>query len=193
MEKSFLSRKDRIILSAIDIISESGIQGLSTKVLAEKQQMAESLLYKYFKSINDVVVDAVKYFTRYDVSIMNTIKIMEVNNRDKIQNLIETYAEYYENYPEITGIFQNYSLLYHQENTKSLIGNAVKERFLFLVSLIETGQEKGEISSKFTSEEMASMIMGLFEVVIQQWRMSNFSFRLKSKIVTPIEKILNEY
>lgn len=192
MTKGFLKRKDRIILSAIDIINESGIQGLSTKALAKKEQMAESLLYKYFKSINDVVVDVIKYFAKYDVSIMNTIRKREVNNRDKIRGLVEVYAEYYDNYPAITGVLQNYETLYHEERTKNLIVNITSARFSFLVILIESGQEKGEISSKFTSEEMASIIIGLFEIVIQQWRMSDFSFRLKPRIVIPIEKILNE-
>ena len=48
MNSNFVNRKDRIIASAIEIISESGLSSLNTKTLAMKENMSESLLYRYF-------------------------------------------------------------------------------------------------------------------------------------------------
>lgn len=56
MGDSFVSRKDRIISSAIEIISESGLSALTTKNLALKENMSETLLYKYFGGINEVLI-----------------------------------------------------------------------------------------------------------------------------------------
>jgi len=48
MAESFVSRKDRIIASAIEIISESGLSALTTNNLASRENIAEETLYKYF-------------------------------------------------------------------------------------------------------------------------------------------------
>lgn len=72
--KRFPGRKDNIILAAIEIISEDGIHGLSTKKIAARQGISESLLYKHFNSINDVLVAVVKSFSRYDMMIINTVR-----------------------------------------------------------------------------------------------------------------------
>ena len=55
MGDSFVSRKDRIIASAIEIISESGLSALTTKNLALKENMSEALMYKYFGGIDEVL------------------------------------------------------------------------------------------------------------------------------------------
>ena len=56
MTNSFVSRKDRIIASAIEIISEAGLTSLTTKTLAMKENMSESFLYRYFGGIDEVLV-----------------------------------------------------------------------------------------------------------------------------------------
>ena len=43
MNNNFVNRKDRIIASAIEIISEAGLSSLNTKTLAMKENMSESL------------------------------------------------------------------------------------------------------------------------------------------------------
>ena len=61
MGDSFVSRKDRIIASAIEIISESGLSALTTKNLALKENMSEALMYKYFGGIDEVLVEGSKH------------------------------------------------------------------------------------------------------------------------------------
>ena len=66
MGDSFVSRKDRIISSAIEIISESGLSALTTKNLALKENMSETLLYKYFGGINEVLIEVVETYSKFD-------------------------------------------------------------------------------------------------------------------------------
>ena len=74
MGESFVSRKDRIIASAIEIISESGLSSLSPKTLALKENMSESLLYRYFGGIDEVLTEVVEDYAKFDVGIRQTVK-----------------------------------------------------------------------------------------------------------------------
>ena len=69
MGDSFVSRKDRIIASAIEIISESGLSALTTKNLALKENMSEALMYKYFGGIDEVLVEVVETYSKFDKGI----------------------------------------------------------------------------------------------------------------------------
>ena len=97
MVKGFPSRKDSIILAVIDIINESGVQGLSTKEIAAKQGISESLLYKHFKSLDEVLVAVIQYYSRFDTMIMNTVQnkgIFHVRRKYlSLQNRLSNYMK----------------------------------------------------------------------------------------------------
>ena len=83
MNNNFVNRKDRIIASAIEIISDSGLASLTTKTLAMKENMSESLLYRYFGGIEEVMVEVVDAFTKFDSSIIATIEAKDISHLEK--------------------------------------------------------------------------------------------------------------
>ena len=89
MNSSFISRKDKIIVAAIEIISESGLAALSTRSLAAKENMSESLIYKYFGGLNEVLVGVVSFFVKFDRSIMDTISAKSTKTTSKIRDFFD--------------------------------------------------------------------------------------------------------
>lgn len=84
MSDSFISRKDRIIASAVEIISDSGLSALTTRNLALKENMSEALLYKYFGGINEVLIEVVDYYSRFDNGIRQTVKSKDGSHMQKL-------------------------------------------------------------------------------------------------------------
>lgn len=54
-------RQLEIIKAAGEILTESGLAGLTTKNLAARMDFAESALYRHFKSKEDIVVTMLQY------------------------------------------------------------------------------------------------------------------------------------
>ena len=54
-------RQLEIIKAAGEILTESGLAGLTTKNLAVRMGFAESALYRHFKSKEDIVVTMLQY------------------------------------------------------------------------------------------------------------------------------------
>ena len=48
MPKSYLTRKEKIIINAIDILDEGGINGLTMKEIANQQGITEPAVYRQF-------------------------------------------------------------------------------------------------------------------------------------------------
>lgn len=190
MSDDFISRKDRIISSAIEIISEAGLASLSTKTLAMKENMSEALIYKYFGGINEVLIEVVEYFVRFDKSIIKTVKGKDVSNVEKIHEFFETYAIYYDNYMEISAIVLNYEELLHNTGTREIIGNCIEERNLFLLQLIQDAMAAGEINNTFSAGQLRSILMGVLNNQLLDRRTIYHTEKLKNEVMESIDKLL---
>ena len=190
MSDSFISRKDRIIASAIEIISETGLTSLSTKTLAMKENMSEALIYKYFGGINEVLIEVVEYFVRFDKVIIKTVQGKDVSNVEKIHEFFETYAIYYDNYMEIASIVLNYEELLHNVGTREIISTCIEERNRFLLQLIGDAIEAGEINRTFTAMELKCILMGIIRCQLMDRRTTYHSETLKSEVMESVDKIL---
>lgn len=190
MSDSFISRKDRIIASAIEIISESGLASLSTKSLAMKENMSETLIYKYFGGINEVLIEVVEYFARFDRSIVRTVQGKDVSNVEKIHEFFDTYAIYYDNYIEISSIVLNYEELLHNTGTREIIGTCIEERNRFLLQLIQNAMSDREINSTFSAEELKCILMGILSSQLLDRRLTIHSETLRTEVMESIDKIL---
>lgn len=189
--KRFPGRKDNIILAAIEIISEDGIHGLSTKKIAARQGISESLLYKHFNSINDVLVAVVKSFSRYDMMIINTVRKRDITYKEKIIAYIGPIVELYQNYPPLASIMLNYETLLNYRHTRQLIKGIINTRKGFVKSVIEKAQAEGEMNNNLTSQELADIINGVISDMVLRWKISGYAFDLKENVLVTIKKVLD--
>lgn len=188
--KNFISRKDRIILSAIDIINELGIQGLSIKELATRQEVNESALYRHFKSKDEIINGVIEYFSQFDTAIYNSVIQKELNPKDKIIQYIKSYLEYYEGYPAITGILLSYVSLSYDPVIKTKMNEIFGYRLNNIISLIEESQNKNE-AKLFSARELAMILSGYCNKVILEWRMGGCKSTFKEEAIITIEKLLS--
>lgn len=189
--KRFPGRKDNIILAAIEIISEDGIHGLSTKKIAARQGISELLLYKHFNSINDVLVAVVKSFSRYDMMIINTVRKRDITYKEKIIAYIGPIVELYQNYPPLASIMLNYETLLNYRHTRQLIKGIINTRKGFVKSVIEKAQAEGEMNNNLTSQELADIINGVISDMVLRWKISGYVFNLKEDVLATIGKVLD--
>jgi len=192
MIKGFPTRRDNIILAAIDIIGESGIQGLSTKEIAAKQGISESLLYKHFNSLDEVLVAVIEYFSRFDAMIINTVLKRDISCKEKILEYTKSFIELYESYPALAAILLNYETLLHYDYTRQIVIEIIKKRTDFVTGVVESGQSTGEIESYYTAQELTDIIMGTIRTMIFRWKASGYDYPLKESMLVTIKKVLDK-
>jgi AcrR family transcriptional regulator len=190
---SYISLKDRIIASAIELIGDSGLSTLTTKNLARKENISESLIYKYFGEINEVLVQVVREYANFDISIQKTVEKLEGTYLEKIRYYADTYATYYDNYSGMAAIMLHYEELLHMVETREIISACILSRNDFVCGLYEAALDNKEIKPIFTAKELTLMFNGIFsEVLIERrTKYSRKSIRVEIKeLMNRLEKIL---
>lgn len=77
MEDSYISRRDKIVASAIELIGDLGLHALTPKNLARKQNISDTLIYKYFGGIDEVLIAVVNEYAAFDVNIQRTVERLD--------------------------------------------------------------------------------------------------------------------
>lgn len=184
-----LHRKDSIILTTIDVIDEVGIHALSTREVAKRVGISEPAIFKHFKTKSDLILAVLDHYTQYDMDVIQSIRLKNLNPVRAIISYVETYAIYYENYPQITALTQSLDVLRNDPNLSIKINNLIILRTGFLEELIECASiemKEKQINSKY----LAVSIMGLIKEWCFQWRISGYSFSLKDRIMSTLEMLL---
>ncbi|WHH60087.1 TetR/AcrR family transcriptional regulator [Petroclostridium sp. X23] len=190
MYRKYLKRKEKIIICAIDILDEVGIQGLTMKEIAKRQGITEPAVYKQFSGKQEVILTILERFSTFDEGIRNTIRDNNMNPKDGLNYFINSYVEYYENYPQITTVLFSFDVYRYQSDTNNKMQCIIQERQKFVDELIRKGQTIGEFKINIESKELASIILGLLWSFVFEWKMSNCSYSLKEKVLSALGRIL---
>lgn len=182
MKINLISRKEKIVINTIDLINEIGIKNLSIKEIAKKENVTEASLYKHFKSKDEIIFEVLEYYSKFDANIFKTLKESKSDEKEKLVTYFKLFAEYYEGYPALTSIIGCYDILMYKRNLSEKIKKIIESRDRFIEELIEAGQKNNTINGNITSQNLKNILIGSFEKVIFDWRMSEYKFSLKEEI-----------
>lgn len=193
MEDSYISNRDKIVASAIELIGDLGLHALTPKNLARKQNISGTLIYKYFGGIDEVLIAVVNEYAAFDINIQRTVDHLDGSYIDKIRYYADTYATYYDNYIGMGAIMLHYEELLHMSETREIISECMLKRNDFVCSLFQGAIENKEIRPVFTPKELTLVFNGLFTEGLLERRnqYSRKSFRVEMKeMIGHLEKIL---
>ena len=193
MKTSLIHRKDSVILTTIEIIDELGIQGLSTREIAKRQGISEGTLFRHFKSKNDIILDVLDFFSKYDVDIFQTVEMKQLGAQEALTFIVDSYVTYYENYPAITAMTQIFDVLFRQPDFAEKIDMILSRRLNFFQQVIKSGQQSGEISPDADVESLANIIDGTCTAICLRWRMNGCNFPLRKKTLAALQMILKAF
>ncbi len=193
MVHSLLHRREAIILTSVDIIDELGIQGLSTREVARRQDISEGTIFKHFRNKNELMIAILEHYSKYDADIAESIKLKDLKPLEAVKYYVNAYAEYYQNYPQMTAIEQAYDILSCDPLLRDKVNLIFQIRSVFLDLLIKEASKYGEIYPGIDTEKLADIIWGSFRGICLKWRLNSYGFGLKEYILSTLEMILNAF
>ncbi|RII33050.1 TetR/AcrR family transcriptional regulator [Clostridium chromiireducens] len=193
MGKTLLHRKDSIVITSIEIISELGVQGLTSKEIAKREKISEGTLFSHFKNMNEIISDVLKYHSELDASIVETVEAKNLSPTEAITLFASIYAENYENYPESSYLIDISGMLLQYEELTKQAEETINNRIAYFKSLIEKAQKCGEINSLIDSQILIDIVVGSFLMVVHRWRKSKYTFKFKQQIIITLKVFLDSF
>lgn len=185
-----IGRKDKILISAIELFDQEGVNGVTTKNLARLQGVTEPALYRQYKSKQDILMNIVEEYALYDQKITNTIIESNLIGKEAILFYIKRYCELFQNYSELTTVMFSMDLYQYNDDTKRLMAKILEERLLFLQKVIGESEVLSNNKLGFSVTELASMINGLIFSTVYEWRIQLKIFDLEQRITSIISKLI---
>lgn len=188
-----LHRKEKLIFTAIDVLNEFGIQGLSTKEIAKRQGISEAAIFKHFSTKNELILGILNHYSQYDNDIIASSRERKNNPPEAIQYFIKAYAEYYENYPAITVITQAYDVLAGNEDLADKVQKIFRTRTDLIMELADEAKRQDRLIPGTDPEKLADIISGTFTTICLKWRLRKYGFSLKEYVMETLKMLLNAF
>jgi AcrR family transcriptional regulator len=192
MDNNIMHRKERLIITTIEIIDELGIQGLSTREIARRQGVSEATLFRHFRSKNDLLNAVLEYYSQFDSDIFQSTRMKKLHPKEAIIFYITSFTEYYENYPAITSIMHLSEVLRYEDSLKEKVVEILNRRTYFLVEMIEDAKKYGIVQPGMNSENIATIITGICREICLKWRLER-DFLLKERTLGTLALILDAF
>jgi AcrR family transcriptional regulator len=174
-------RQLEIIEAAGEILTESGIAGLTTKNLAAKMGFSESALYRHFKGKEEIVLTMLKYLAQNMDERLRNSAIAGTSPEEKLKAVFNNQFEFFKKNPHfLVAIFSD-GLLEESKAINEAILQIMSTKRNHLLKIIQEGQKLKQFSDMLSADELAHIIMGSFRLHMLQWRLSGFAFDLKLK------------
>lgn len=191
MSIDFLKRKEKIIITAIDLLDEVGINGLTMKEIGKRQNITEPSVYRQFSSKQEIVNTIIDRYSAYDKVVKNTILDNNMSGKEGILYWVKAYSEYYGNYPQITTVMFSFDIFKYDNEANEKMSNVVNERYDLLQQLVKRAIEHDEISKDKDIQAVTDGIFGVIYTTTFLWRMAGCSFDLKERLTKAVENIIN--
>ena len=174
-------RQLEIIEAAGEILTESGLAGLTTKNLAAKMGFGESALYRHFKSKEEIIVTMLQYLAA-DMDKRLTACVAKLEDPvEKLKAVFNNQFDFFEKHPHFLIAVFSEGLLEESKKINTAIMQIMATKRKHLLPVIKQGQQEGIFETATPAEDLLHILMGSFRLHMLQWRITAFSFDLKQK------------
>jgi len=175
----YTERQIQILNSALDIISENGIESLTMKNIGERLDISDAALYKHFKSKSDIFYGIADIFESESNDILNKIISKHTGCIDKIESFYKNRITKFSKKKSTTVVLFSSEII-KDKLFKEKVYDIMKKHKKLLMGEIKKGQKSGEVIDT-DPEHIFNIIMGSLRLLVEKWRLSEFNFDLKKE------------
>lgn len=191
MEYRFLTRRDTMLIAAIDLLDRGGIQGLTTKEIAKMEGVTEAAVYKHYTGKQAIVAAILERFASFDEQICNTIVEKRMTEEEGLRFYATTYAENYQWYPQIATLLFSFDVYRYTPELKEIMKFTMEGRKIFLERFILNSRLSEGTSDKILSPDvLANIVLGTISSSVYFWKMNDENFDLKDMVLKHMDSLL---
>ena len=164
-------KKRQIVDAAMKVFAKNGLYNAKMIDIAEAAGIGKGTIYEYFKSKEDIFLEAFNYFMKEMEAQMGVRLFRLTDPSEKLIAIIEVFFDSFETFHESTYIMFDFwaeGIRKRDARMEELLKNVYYEYRQFLSSILDEGKAKG-VFRDLNSHMVASSIVGAMDGLILQW------------------------
>ncbi len=182
-------RQKEILQVALELISQKGIKGLTIKNLSKKIGISEPAIYRHYEHKIDILVAILDHFKENTESLFHFEAKKDITAIEKIEQVFKQHFSTFAETPYLVSVIFAEELFKGEPALSKKIAEIINANNRILESLVNEGQNKGEIRKDIETSHLTLIIMGSLRLFIKKWQFSNYAFDVKKEGYKLIESI----
>jgi AcrR family transcriptional regulator len=166
---------------------------MTTKKIAERQNITEPAIYKQYNSKKEIIFGILERYSNFDQSINNTIIEQKLNCWEGVKYYFYAYAEYYQNYNQMATVMLSYELFNYDIDIRLKMKKIIDRKQEFFNSFIEKGKSLNQFVGDVPSPDAADFLLGVLWSTTYFWKLNKCDFSLKEKLINHLEKSVKHW
>lgn len=188
-------RQQEIIETALGLINEKGIQGLTIKNLSKRLGITEPAIYRHFENKIQILTDILDMLKKNTSGIFQSELNSDEPAVQKIERLFEKHFKSFAEMPSLASVVFSEEIFRNEEKLISKISEVIEHNNQTLLSILKEGQQKNEIRNDIEAGHLVIFIMGALRLFVKKWQFSGFTFNLEkegAKLVKSVKQLIKQ-
>jgi len=189
-------RQLEIIRTAIQLIAQKGIQGLTLKNLAKEIGISEPAIYRHYENKIEILVSILDYFLERTMGIFSAEVQKEGDPLDKIERIFEAHFDVFSAPPALVAVIFSEEIFRNEPVLTERVKWIMERNSLAISTIIDDGKARGQLNTEADTRHLTIIIMGSLRLLVKQWQMADFSFDLRSSgsaFFVTLKQLLTKY
>ena len=183
-------RQLEIIEVAGKILTVSGVSGLTIKNLAKEMKFSESAIYRHFTSKEEIIIVMLDYVSGIIDQRLNNAILVDDDPESKFKAIFQSQFNFFSNNPHfVVAVFSD-GFMEESQRINEIIIKLMAVKVKHLMPIIMEGQQKVIFTNTVTTDELISIVMGTFRLLMYKWRIANFEFDIKRNGENMVQSLL---
>jgi len=177
-KKNQKNTKGKIITAAWDLFYEQGYDDTTIEEIIEESGTSKGSFYHYFEG-KDALLGSLSYIFDEEYERLQETLSDDMNNFDKLLYLNCKLFEMIEERIDLDLLTRLYSTQLVTKGEKHLL-DSKRVYYKLLKKIVSDGQKKGEISEKFSVNEIVKLYAMCERALLYDWCLCNGDYSLKN-------------
>lgn len=169
-------RQQEIIDSALDIISEKGMENFTIKKLAHARGVSEPALYRHFESKQNIMILIISQYRNSILDLFDKLIESGIPSTEKIEKFYLEIIRSFQEKPALSTILFSEELIRHDKDLSKEIYAIINMMHSRIEKILKICRKNKELKSDIPCSDLAWIIMGTMRMVITRWRIAGYSY-----------------
>lgn len=169
-------RQQEIIDTAIEIISEKGIENFTIKKLAERMGISEPALYRHFESKQNILILLITQYRNSILDLFDQLIESDIPDYKKIELFYDRILKSFSEKPALSTILFSDELFRHNRRLSKEVYSIIEMMHSRIELILKKGKSKNQLKAGVPPGDLGWIIMGTMRLVITRWRLSGYSY-----------------